>query len=47
MHFLHTIDDTHALVDSIVRRQASSAIIVGAGYVGLEMTEALITRAWP
>ena len=44
MHVLHTIDDTHALVDSIVGRAATSAVIVGAGYIGLEMADALTTR---
>ena len=44
VHVLHTIDDTHALVDSIERRQAATAVIVGAGYIGLEMAEALTTR---
>ena len=44
VHVLHTIDDTHALVASIAQRQASSAIIVGAGYIGLEMADALTTR---
>jgi pyruvate/2-oxoglutarate dehydrogenase complex dihydrolipoamide dehydrogenase (E3) component len=41
LHFLHTIDDTHALVDSIVQKRAGSAVVVG---VGLEMAEALTIR---
>jgi NADPH-dependent 2,4-dienoyl-CoA reductase/sulfur reductase-like enzyme len=44
VHTLHTIDDTHNLVDTIEQRQAATAVIVGAGYIGLEMAEALTTR---
>jgi NADPH-dependent 2,4-dienoyl-CoA reductase/sulfur reductase-like enzyme len=44
VHVLHTIDDTHALVETIERKGATAAIIVGAGYIGLEMAEALTNR---
>ncbi|MEU0557555.1 FAD-dependent oxidoreductase [Dactylosporangium sp. NPDC006015] len=44
VHVLHTMDDTFALLESIKRRQARTAVIVGAGYIGLEMAEALTTR---
>jgi len=44
VHLLHTMADTHAVIDTIARRQVSSAVIVGAGYIGLEMAEALVAR---
>jgi len=44
VHLLHTIDDTHALVASLTDRQVRSALVVGAGYIGVEMAEALTTR---
>ena len=44
MHTLHTMGDTFALLESIEHRQARTAVIVGAGYIGLEMAEALTTR---
>lgn len=37
---LHTIDDGLAIIDRI-KGDARSAVIVGAGYIGLEMAEAL------
>lgn len=44
VHVLHTMDDTFALLNSITERQARSAVIIGAGYIGLEMSEALTAR---
>ncbi|MEV0131747.1 FAD-dependent oxidoreductase [Dactylosporangium sp. NPDC050688] len=44
VHVLHTMGDTFALLRSIEQRHATSAVIVGAGYIGLEMAEALTTR---
>ncbi|MGI5243133.1 FAD-dependent oxidoreductase [Dactylosporangium sp. CA-139066] len=44
VHVLHTMADTFALQQSIDDRRASTAVIVGAGYIGLEMAEALTTR---
>jgi NADPH-dependent 2,4-dienoyl-CoA reductase/sulfur reductase-like enzyme len=44
VHVLHTMGDTFDLIRSIEQRHATSAIIVGAGYIGLEMAEALTTR---
>ena len=40
---LHTIGDSLTLQDALAR-DPESAVIVGAGYIGLEMTEALRTR---
>jgi NADPH-dependent 2,4-dienoyl-CoA reductase/sulfur reductase-like enzyme len=41
---LHTVDDSLALDKSLARGPKSSAVIVGAGYIGLEMAEALHAR---
>ena len=43
MHLLHTMGDTFALMRTLQNRQVRRAVIVGAGYVGLEMAEALTT----
>ena len=45
VHLLHSMGDTFALMQTIERLQPSSALIVGAGYIGLEMAEALVTAA--
>ena len=42
VHLLHTMDDAFALNDAV--GNARSAVIVGAGYIGLECTEALTQR---
>jgi NAD(P)H-nitrite reductase large subunit len=44
VHTLHTIGDTLALTASLTRRHARQVVIVGAGYIGMEMAEALRTR---
>ncbi|MGE3448930.1 MAG: FAD-dependent oxidoreductase [Microbacteriaceae bacterium] len=44
VHVIHSMGDTFALDHDLTTRQPQSAIIVGAGYVGLEMAEAFITR---
>jgi hypothetical protein len=41
---LHTMDDTFALTEFIDTRHPATAIVVGAGYLGLEMAEALTMR---
>jgi NADPH-dependent 2,4-dienoyl-CoA reductase/sulfur reductase-like enzyme len=41
VHLLHTMGDTFALMRTLQNREARRAVIVGAGYVGLEMAEAL------
>jgi Pyridine nucleotide-disulphide oxidoreductase len=42
VHVLHSMGDTFALMASLDRLQPSTALIVGAGYVGLEMADALV-----
>ena len=44
VHLLHTIGDTHELTRTLEQRHVKRAVIVGAGYVGLEMAEALTAR---
>jgi len=44
VHVLHSIDDTLALNTSINQNHPQTALIVGAGYVGLEMAEGLTAR---
>jgi NADPH-dependent 2,4-dienoyl-CoA reductase/sulfur reductase-like enzyme len=36
--------DTFAVMDSLQRREPKTAVIIGAGYIGLEMAEALTQR---
>lgn len=43
VHLLHTMTDTFALTETLAA-QPATAVIVGAGYIGLEMAEALTAR---
>jgi len=44
VHLLHSMGDTFALMRTLEKAAPASAVIVGAGYIGLEMADALITR---
>jgi NADPH-dependent 2,4-dienoyl-CoA reductase/sulfur reductase-like enzyme len=44
VHLLHTMTDAQRVVKSIEERRPSTALIVGAGYIGLEMADALTLR---
>jgi len=44
VHLLHSMGDTFALMQTLEQAAPASAIITGAGYIGLEMADALITR---
>jgi NADPH-dependent 2,4-dienoyl-CoA reductase/sulfur reductase-like enzyme len=44
VHLLHSMGDTFALMRTLEEASPSSAVIVGAGYIGLEMADALTTR---
>jgi NADPH-dependent 2,4-dienoyl-CoA reductase/sulfur reductase-like enzyme len=44
VHLLHSMSDTFALMRTLTQTSPASAVIVGAGYIGLEMADALITR---
>lgn len=44
VHVIHSMGDTFALDRFLEERRPESAVIVGAGYVGLEMAEAFVVR---
>lgn len=44
VHVLHSMGDMFDVLNSLQHRQARTAVIVGAGYIGLEMAEALTNR---
>jgi len=44
VHLLHSMGDTFAVMESLQERQPKTAVIIGAGYIGLEMAEALTLR---
>ncbi|WP_128801666.1 MULTISPECIES: FAD-dependent oxidoreductase [unclassified Streptomyces] len=44
VHGVQTLDDGQALIDSLTRARGRRAVVVGAGYIGVEMAEALINR---
>jgi NADPH-dependent 2,4-dienoyl-CoA reductase/sulfur reductase-like enzyme len=44
VHLLHTMGDTFAVMRTLTEASPARAVIVGAGYVGLETADALVTR---
>jgi len=44
VHLLHSMGDTFAIMRTLEEVRPSSALIVGAGYIGLEMAEGLTAR---
>jgi NADPH-dependent 2,4-dienoyl-CoA reductase/sulfur reductase-like enzyme len=44
VHLLHSMGDTFALMRTLEDTDPASAVIVGGGYIGLEMADALTTR---
>jgi NADPH-dependent 2,4-dienoyl-CoA reductase/sulfur reductase-like enzyme len=44
VHLLHSMGDTFAVIRTLTESSPATALIVGAGYIGLEMADALITR---
>jgi NADPH-dependent 2,4-dienoyl-CoA reductase/sulfur reductase-like enzyme len=44
VHLLHSMGDTFAVMRTLEEATPASAVIVGAGYIGLEMAEALVAR---
>lgn len=44
VHVMHSMGDTFALDHHLTEKNPTSAIIIGAGYVGLEMAEAFAVR---
>ncbi len=47
VHLLHSMGDTFAVMRTLEEAAPASAVIVGAGYVGLEMADALTVRGLP
>jgi NADPH-dependent 2,4-dienoyl-CoA reductase/sulfur reductase-like enzyme len=47
VHLLHSMGDTFALMDTLAKTDPNSAVVVGAGYIGLEMADALTARGLP
>ncbi|MDT0438402.1 MULTISPECIES: FAD-dependent oxidoreductase [Streptomyces] len=46
VHGVQTLDDGQALLDSLARTDGRRAVVVGAGYIGVEMAEALLKRGY-
>ena len=44
VHLLHSMGDTFAVMATLEQAVPATAVIVGAGYIGLEMADALTTR---
>ncbi|MBL1099996.1 FAD-dependent oxidoreductase [Streptomyces coffeae] len=44
VHGVQTLDDGRALLDTLEGTRVERAVVVGAGYIGVEMAEALIRR---
>jgi len=44
VHVLHSMGDTFAVMRTLTETSPASAVIVGAGYIGLEMADALTVR---
>ncbi|CAM5668055.1 NADPH-dependent 2,4-dienoyl-CoA reductase/sulfur reductase-like enzyme OS=Streptomyces albaduncus OX=68172 GN=FHS32_001425 PE=3 SV=1 [Streptomyces griseoloalbus] len=46
VHGVQTLDDGQALLDTLAGSRGRRAVVVGAGYIGVEMAEALIKRGY-
>ncbi|MFE0381924.1 FAD-dependent oxidoreductase [Streptomyces inhibens] len=46
VHGVQTLDDGQALLDTLAASPGRRAVVVGAGYIGVEMAEALILRGY-
>lgn len=46
VHGVQTLDDVQALLDSLDRAPGRRAVVVGAGYIGVEMAEAMLKRGF-
>ena len=44
VHVVHSMGDTFEVMNSVTAANARRAVIIGAGYLGIEMAEALIVR---
>ncbi|MFI0537719.1 FAD-dependent oxidoreductase [Streptomyces sp. WSLK1-3] len=46
VHGVQTLDDGRALIHTLAHTRGRRAVVVGAGYIGVEMAEALINRGF-
>ncbi|WP_328844479.1 FAD-dependent oxidoreductase [Streptomyces sp. NBC_00258] len=46
VHGVQTLDDGQALLDTLALTAGRRAVVIGAGYIGVEMAEALINRGY-
>ncbi|MFG3043922.1 FAD-dependent oxidoreductase [Streptomyces sp. NPDC048202] len=46
VHGVQTLDDGQALIDTLAGTEGRRAVVVGAGYIGVEMAEALLRRGF-
>ncbi|MEU7551604.1 FAD-dependent oxidoreductase [Streptomyces sp. NPDC044571] len=46
VHGVQTLDDGQRLMDTLERTEGRRAVVVGAGYIGVEMAEALVGRGY-
>ncbi|WP_069169391.1 FAD-dependent oxidoreductase [Streptomyces griseus] len=46
VHGVQTLDDGQALLDSLDKAPGRRAVVVGAGYIGVEMAEAMLKRGF-
>ncbi|MFF3904753.1 FAD-dependent oxidoreductase [Streptomyces sp. NPDC001848] len=46
VHGVQTLDDGQALLDALAAAKGRRAVVVGAGYIGVEMAEAMINRGY-
>lgn len=46
VHGVQTLGDGQALLDTLSRTEGRRAVVVGAGYIGVEMAEALLKRGY-
>ncbi|MGW1157956.1 FAD-dependent oxidoreductase [Streptomyces sp. NPDC002519] len=46
VHGVQTLDDGQALLDTLAATPGRRAVVVGAGYIGVEMAEAMINRGY-
>ncbi|OKI01168.1 flavoprotein oxidoreductase [Streptomyces sp. CB02923] len=46
VHGVQTLDDGQALLDTLRAAEGTKAVVVGAGYIGVEMAEALVARGY-
>ncbi|MFJ8358327.1 FAD-dependent oxidoreductase [Streptomyces sp. NPDC093984] len=46
VHGVQTLDDGQALLDALAATKGRRAVVVGAGYIGVEMAEAMINRGY-